>query len=179
MKIWFCRKCGEWKINEDLSLYWHNPGKYYKQCRLCRQRRYHKDKPDYLEYAKQQYKKNIDYYKQRYQNNKKEMLAYHKRWYRNNTQRVRELERKYRARKREAEGNFLESEFQYLLYQYDYKCAMCGRDLSPKITHRDHIVPLSRGGSNDITNIQPLCETCNLSKHTKTIDSRPFVPLFI
>jgi 5-methylcytosine-specific restriction endonuclease McrA len=37
----------------------------------------------------------------------------------------------------------------------------------------DHVVPLSRGGANDIGKIQPLCGSCNSRKHTKIVDYRP------
>lgn len=31
----------------------------------------------------------------------------------------------------------------------------------------DHIIPRSRGGNNDLTNLQPMCATCNLEKGNK------------
>jgi 5-methylcytosine-specific restriction endonuclease McrA len=46
----------------------------------------------------------------------------------------------------------------------------CGRP-DVKLT-QDHVVPLARGGSNLIDNIQPLCASCNSSKGTQTIDYR-------
>ena len=31
----------------------------------------------------------------------------------------------------------------------------------------DHIIPVSRGGTNDLSNIQPACVACNSSKHDR------------
>lgn len=47
------------------------------------------------------------------------------------------------------------------------KCRVCG---SPKRLEVDHIIPVSRGGSDDIENLQPLCLKCNRSKSAKTMD---------
>ncbi|CUS03332.2 HNH endonuclease [Candidatus Promineifilum breve] len=48
-------------------------------------------------------------------------------------------------------------------------CVICQRDLSgiiniSSIEHYDHIVPLAQGGLNDVSNIQLLCQDCNLKK---------------
>jgi 5-methylcytosine-specific restriction endonuclease McrA len=37
---------------------------------------------------------------------------------------------------------------------------------------KDHVVPLSKGGDNWITNLQPLCERCNNEKADEIIDYR-------
>lgn len=54
------------------------------------------------------------------------------------------------------------------------RCACCSKDLSgivslDAIEHFDHIIPLALGGINDVTNIQLLCEACNLSKGKKAL----------
>jgi len=48
-------------------------------------------------------------------------------------------------------------------------CGYCGKDLSGNLNiwsedHLDHIVPLAKGGLNDVTNIQLLCGDCNRKK---------------
>lgn len=54
---------------------------------------------------------------------------------------------------------------------YGYRCLCCGQQFSSGLTV-DHVVPLALGGSNWISNIQPLCHHCNSKKHTKIIDYR-------
>lgn len=48
------------------------------------------------------------------------------------------------------------------------RCQYCG-DLSPG-GHIDHVIPLSRGGTDSIENLKWSCPTCNLSKGDKTLD---------
>ena len=47
------------------------------------------------------------------------------------------------------------------------KCANCGADFIElnEQPHIDHIVPLNKGGCNDIVNLQLLCSSCNGKKH--------------
>lgn len=78
-----------------------------------------------------------------------------------------------RARVKQADGEFTPRQWRALCREHDYTCLCCGqRQPFAKLTV-DHVIPLARGGSNDIDNIQPLCLRCNLVKGTKTIDYRP------
>lgn len=49
-----------------------------------------------------------------------------------------------------------------------YKCSHCGRKFRKKYIDIDHIVPRSKGGTNDLTNLQALCQYCNRSKGNST-----------
>jgi len=65
-------------------------------------------------------------------------------------------------------------EWELLKKQYDYTCPCCGErepfeNQRYKYLTEDHIISLSKGGSDIIENIQPLCQSCNCKKHTVII----------
>lgn len=83
---------------------------------------------------------------------------------------------KRRARLFGAEGSHTKEEWADLKAKYEYRCLCCGEfEINLKNPlEQDHVIPLSKGGTNWITNIQPLCETCNGMgvKGTKSTDYR-------
>jgi 5-methylcytosine-specific restriction endonuclease McrA len=91
-------------------------------------------------------------------------------WYRANPARVTARRESRRAREMNAEGSFTEQEWRDLCAHYGNRCLCCG---ASGVMTADHVIPLARGGSNDISNIQPLCRHCNATKHTKATDYRP------
>jgi len=58
------------------------------------------------------------------------------------------------------------------VYERDkYQCQSCGKNGRETQLNVDHIIPLAKGGSNDISNLQTLCEGCNQQKKDH-LDSR-------
>lgn len=75
-----------------------------------------------------------------------------------------------RARRLGIEGTFTSQEWRALRNRYGNRCVICGerKPLGP-----DHIRPLSKGGTNWIGNIQPMCQPCNSSKRARwSIDGK-------
>ncbi len=71
--------------------------------------------------------------------------------------------------KKISSGSHSFEEWECLEKQYNYICPCCKRK-EPEISlSEDHVIPLSKGGSDNIENIQPLCRGCNSKKHNKII----------
>lgn len=89
----------------------------------------------------------------------------------NNLEVDREKSHRYRARKAGSGGKYSVAEWRSLVAHYGNKCLCCGRD--DVLLTVDHVIPLVRGGTNTIDNLQPLCGSCNSRKSDKSIDYRP------
>ena len=50
-----------------------------------------------------------------------------------------------------------------------YKCVFCGRSSKQIQLEVDHIIPFSKGGSNDLSNLQTLCIDCNRGKGARNL----------
>ncbi len=81
--------------------------------------------------------------------------------------------RPYEIRRRGATGKHTEKQWIALKEQYGHMC-LCCKKTEPFIElTRDHVIPLSKGGSDNIGNIQPLCRACNSQKWAFDFDYRP------
>jgi len=83
-----------------------------------------------------------------------------RRWKKANPDKVRAdrrgRDRKSKARRRDA-----------LMKVQKGRCGYCREKLVAGKIHIDHVMPLALGGSNRRSNLQLLCEACNLSKGAK------------
>lgn len=163
--------------------------RYYKDNRdyvSKRQKEYvEKHKEKYADYQKKYYIENKEkkeaYIREYYKENKDKVLSQcksyrdsHKEekskkdsdYKKNNKEIVKNHFHTRRARKNNSGGRFTKKEILEMFLSQENKCNICKCDISIKY-HVDHIRPISKGGSNFISNIQLLCPPCNLRKGDK------------
>lgn len=136
------------------------------------------------------YEQNTDKIKERAtqwaKENPDKVKVKNKRWEQKNPEKVAERHKKWNLRNPEKRkiigknaiykrrgaisGKITSEEWLDLCQRYENKCLSCKKE-GIKLTV-DHVVPISKGGSNTIDNVQPLCRSCNSKKGTKIIDYR-------
>lgn len=123
------------------------------------------------------YENNRDYYQQ-YRDDNKEYKTQWKKENRNHLIKYRQLNinksraawHKYIAKKRQLPNTLTNNEWDSIVEDFGGRCAYCGieEDKAIKETghklHREHFIPLSKGGGYTHSNIIPSCRSCNSSK---------------
>jgi len=106
------------------------------------------------------------------QNTYKGMTAYksHRKYVKANPERIAHLKAQRYSREKNADGTHTLEEWQELCKKFNQRCAKC---LQSKKLTKDHIKPLSEKGSDYISNIQPLCRSCNSRKWKTYIYENP------
>jgi 5-methylcytosine-specific restriction endonuclease McrA len=103
------------------------------------------------------------------QKNKQRKTATDKAWVKSNPDKFKAAQHRHRTAKKSNGGSFTAAEWTALCKHYHNRCLRCGK--RRKLT-ADHVIPVSKGGSSNISNIQPLCGPCNSSKGIKSTDFR-------
>lgn len=136
----------EWKLDYDKT--------YNELHRERLRRKYWENRDEHLARSRAYEAVNQDKRKAYRQANKEKWAEYH---------------RNRRALIRGAEGKHTASEIRQMLEDQGHVCAYCEVPLFGEF-HVDHMLPLSRGGSNDWSNLAITCDRCNRSKHNKTTE---------
>jgi len=87
-------------------------------------------------------------------------------WRKRNPERLRTYVHNRRARLKASGGSHTPEQIKAMAGLQRHKCPNCKTSIKNGY-EVDHIVPISKGGSSDISNIQLLCKRCNRRKHTK------------
>ena len=185
-----CPSCGQWKPFTDFYRNKSTRDGYQSACKPCflaqneasRQRHIEERNAKSREYAKryaamhqQQVaekqrawyaEKGREWHKQHRQANPERYREATRRWQRKDGNSSNAIRRR-RAAKIGNGGSHTEAQWQAMVARYDGRCLCCGNIPSgvwPDVLTRDHVIPLKHGGTDDIENIQPLCNLCNVTK---------------
>lgn len=164
-------KCGRCQSVKPLSEFYRN----CSSCKVCNKeasKKYHAENKDRIcKRKREKYSENPEPTLKRgslyYVMNKLKVLA---RCAVNKKEKKEQYARYTRERRFKLDYNFDGWQWISLCQHYENKCLRCG---SVGNLTADHVIPVSKGGGGGISNIQPLCQSCNSKKNAKTIDYRP------
>ena len=109
----------------------------------------------------------VEYLREYYAENKEAHSQRSKRWREANQEKCKQYHVNRKSRLKGADGHHTADDIERIRQDQADQCNACACDLSETGFHVDHIVALSKGGSNWPENLQLLCPTCNLSKGDK------------
>ena len=159
--------------------------KLHSEARRLYAVRYRADHPEWVIQYREAHRDEHRHYDKRYQQEHREQKRlYHAQYRIDHYAELREWRKQYaqtehakrihrahthkrKALKRNASGFHTALELEQQRKRQHNKCYWCHMKLFKDVWHADHIIPLSRGGSDAIDNIVIACPTCNMRKYNK------------
>lgn len=164
-----CSSCGN--VYPDTDEYFYKyPGKTMAKCKKCTSARMNKNikkrrenDPEFAEVVRNRSRK-------WYFNNQRLKIEKSRNWQFENIEKKRSIDRKSQsnrnAKKKGLPNTLTQSEIEFALEYFNYKCAYCGTNLENGF-HLDHFIPLKNENcpGTIAQNILPVCAHCNHTKH--------------
>lgn len=94
-------------------------------------------------------------------------LASRRSYRQHNRVKLRLYERVRFARERTASGTYTAAQCLARIIFYGWCCAYCRTSLTTATLEMDHVIPISKGGTNWPSNLVPACRPCNRRKSDK------------
>lgn len=131
-----------------------------------------KDKVDSKnkQYIRLNIEKIRQYTRRYYLENREVVLEKNKSHYRANVDKYMAKVHKRRALKLSNGGSYTKEEWERCIDFFNGCCAYSGVKINKENTHIEHIIPLTKGGSNNIYNIVPSLNRVNLSKGNRDME---------
>ena len=167
-----CSKCLEHKALTDFYKKAGNKDGLASRCSTCCKKAsatWRKNNPEKAKLVNaNRYKKNPEKYKLEstkwQKENPDKVRTKNSKWAKANKEKGASYTQSYRTRKRQ--NNSYDISDKFFINLYKSLCVYCG---SSDSIQADHVIPVSRGGSQSIGNLVPACKPCNTSKGAKTI----------
>lgn len=156
-----CARCKIWKPIANFIR--GSGGRPHSYCKTCSSQWFHERRGTPVEQRRPYKPRGLLTPEERYRNH----LANNRRYRQKNGHKVRMWNKLRFHRQRAAGGMPDRFDIGRMICEQDARCTYCGTMLGGKY-HIDHKKPVSRGGTNHLKNLQLLCATCNLRKHTMT-----------
>jgi 5-methylcytosine-specific restriction endonuclease McrA len=134
-----------------------------------------------VEWARQNKDRRRETTRQWMEDNAERVVEVRQAWYDANRERVRARGRRNMARRRARKQQngvepYTDAELWAQAEAIDWCCYLCGDKIADEWVG-EHVLPISRGGADSLSNVMPTCRPCNDRKHATLVADLDWIDL--